>query len=91
MRGPRRPSKLGAVEALAAKDRARVGQHVAAGAALLGPDAEEAVLSSQRALTALAQPGWRQRKYWTRRRFAVTVLSLAIVPVVALVVQWAAA
>jgi hypothetical protein len=62
-----------------------------AGAALLGQDAADAVSASQRAWNALAKPEWRQPKYWTLKRLAITVLSLAIVPVVALIVHWAGA
>jgi hypothetical protein len=78
-------------EALTAKDQVRLGQQVVAGAALLGQDAEDAVLASQQAWNALAKPKWRQPKYWTPKRLAITVLSLAIVPVIALIVHWAGA
>jgi hypothetical protein len=78
-------------EALTAKDRVRLGQQVVAGAALLGQDAADAVLASERAWNALAKPEWRQPRYWTPRRLAIAVLSLAIVPVVALIVHWAGA
>jgi hypothetical protein len=78
-------------EALTAKDRELLGQQVVAGAALLGQDAADAVSASQDAWNALAKPEWRQPKYWTRKRLAIAVLSLAIVPVVVLTVQWAGA
>jgi KAP family P-loop domain len=77
-------------QALSAQDRARWSQQVAAGAAVLGPDAAAAMDASRRVVEALRKPAWRQSKYWTLRRVAATAACVALVPLVSLAVQvWA--
>jgi hypothetical protein len=75
-------------EKLTTRDQARLGQQVAAGAALLGPDALDLFSASRRVSTALGKPAWRQPRYWTLRRLVITALCLVLVPLVALGVQW---
>jgi len=75
-------------EKLTTRDQARLGQQVAAGAALLGPDALDLFSAYRRVSTALGKPAWRQPKYWTLRRLVITALCLVLVPLVALWVQW---
>lgn len=74
-------------EKLTMRDQARLGQQVAAGAALLGPDALDLFSATRRVSTALGKPAWRQPKYWTLRRLVITALCLVLVPLVVLWVQ----
>ena len=76
-------------ERLDSQDRGRLGQQVAASAALLGPEVLDLIAASRRVSTALRGPAWRQAKYWTPLRLIITVLSIALVPLAALVIdEW---